>query len=207
VYVAAAIVAGLVITSMGGAGANHTPANKVSVASSNLQTMETFTLDGATSNEVTLFEATLRSSGPADLLMQVTAECALVTNLVNVGNSDSRSVASVHLWIEVDGQPVVVASDGPGTDLQKSDVVFCNRAYQMVITDLDDEDAMFRQYLSTRNANAFNWVALNVGSGVHDIVVKALLEAEVTGAGEARAFVGKRTLVIEPAMFSNDATI
>lgn len=207
ILAACLVAAGLVISAMGGAIADHTPANKVSVASSNLQTMETVALQGANSNVVELFNEELRTSAPEDLMLQITAECGLVTNIVNLGNSDSEAVAAVHVWIEIDGQPVIVASDGPGSDLQKADVVFCNRAFRMVITDLDDEDAQFRQYLASRTANAFNWMALNVGSGVHTIVVKAQLEAKVTGAGEARAFIGKRSLVIEPTKLVNDAVI
>jgi hypothetical protein len=204
---AAIVVTALVFSAMGGAVANHQPANKVSVAASNIQTMETVALTGAQSNIVELFNETLKTSAPEDLILQLTAECALVTNIVNVGNSDSQAIASVRVWMEIDGSPVIVASDGPGSPAEQAQVVFCNRAFRMVITDLDDQDAQFRQYLQTRNANAFNWMALNVGSGIHNVVVKAQLEAAVTGAGEARAMIGKRSLVIEPTKLINDAVI
>ena len=207
VLLATAITAGLLVNAMGGAVANHQPANKVSVASSNLETMETVVVDGLESNTVDLFSTTLKASAPTDLILQVTAECSLVTNLANVGNSDESATATVRVWAEINGDPIVVSSDGPGTDQEKAEVVFCNRAHRAIITDLDDEDARFEQHLSTRTANAFNWVTLNVGSGIHEVVVKAQLVAEATTGAQARAMVGKRSLVIEPTKLANDATI
>src|SRR5919198_115277 len=63
-----------------------------------------------------------------------------------------------------------------------------------------------RLFQKTRSANAFNWGALNVGNGIHTLVVKAQLDASVTGVGTfAQAAVGKRTLVVQPAKLANDA--
>jgi hypothetical protein len=85
-------------------------------------------------------------------------------------------------------------------------VVFCNRLWRMNTTQFDDEDATIRTFLGTRTANAFNWIALNVGSGIHDIQVLAQLETQTQGTGEAMAGVGKRTLVVEPVKLAGDVS-
>jgi hypothetical protein len=61
----------------------------------------------------------------------------------------------------------------------------------------------------TSRANAFNWIALDVGRGTHKVEVKA----ELTMFGDYLVFdtdavwgiVGKRTLVVEPVyLLPND---
>ena len=64
-----------------------------------------------------------------------------------------------------------------------------------------------RDYIETRTANAFNWVRLNMGSGVHTIVLYADLSHFATSASTASAFVGNRSMIGEPGKFANDATI
>ena len=70
-----------------------------------------------------------------------------------------------------------------------------------------DGDDTIQLYLKTRAAHAFDWVRLNLGSGIHVIEVKAQLTAQATGMGTAKALVGKRTLVAQPAKLANDASI
>jgi len=202
-----ALVAALAVTQVGSesATATHTPANKVSVSGAALEVMTTDVTEGSVSDVHTILKGKLRSSGPTDLILQVTAECALWTYVTTVGNAESEAIASVKVWVEIDGVPVTVAGDDTGEEAGK--VVFCNRAYRMETLQFDDEDATIKQYLKTRSANAFNWVSLNVGSGVHEITVKAQLEGSVSGTGMAKAAIGKRTLVVEPTKLANDVTI
>lgn len=115
------------------------------------------------------------------------------------------------VWVEVDGMRAPVSSE---EDPERGDfghAVLCNRASRIRVTDLDDEDATFEQFLRTRSTNAFQWVALDVGQvsprSVHTIAVRAQLEAQVTGVGDAKAAVGKRTLVVEPVKLANDITV
>lgn len=61
--------------------------------------------------------------------------------------------------------------------------------------------------MSTRQANAFNWLALNIGSGVHTLDVKAELTQEATDRAVAEAVIGNRTVIVEPTKLANDATI
>lgn len=184
----------------------HMPADKTSVAASSIEVMSVPVVDGATSETVTLLGTTMRTSTPTDLVISVTAECALWTDVKVVGNDDSSAVASVKVWIEFDGQTIAVSDDeASGPDQGK--VVFCNRAFRMVTTNVDDEDQTIQTFLRSRASNGFNWVVLNTGNGIHTIEVKANLEAESTGGGTAKAAVGKRTLVVEPVKLVNDATL
>lgn len=210
-------------------GATHQPADKVTASGSALETMRVTALpgQGERSATVKLLTARLRTSKPTDLIFNVTAECALWTNVGTIGNDFSESTATVQVWITVDGNgnsgkgvvPVSGDSNGDGklNDPDDGRVVFCNRAFRMETMNFNDDDAddVIRLFQRTRSANAFNWTRLNLGSGVHTIEIWARLVAQVdTGsttepglAEEAAAAVGKRTVVVTPAKLANDAQI
>ena len=204
----ALVVAGgaaLTLTSPPQARATHEPADKINVSASTVEVMQTQVGLGASSQQVTLLSATFRNSTPADLIIQVTEECALWTDIVS---PESEAAAAVTVWVELDGAAVPVTRDSNGDgvfdDPDDGKVVFCNRAFR-ISTPLFVGD-IIRLFQKTRSANAFNWGALNVGNGIHTLVVKAQLDASVTGVGTfAQAAVGKRTLVVQPAKLANDA--
>jgi hypothetical protein len=160
--------------------------------------------EGASSEKHELLRTTIKTSSPQDLSFAVTAECSILTSVLNQGNSDSSAEAKVRIWVEFNGNPVAVSSDDT-EDTGK--VVFCNRSHRQVTSDFDDEDATIQQIQSTKSANAFNWILINAGQGTHDVVVYADIEAQVTGVGEAQGGVAKRTLVVEPQHLQVDATI
>lgn len=190
---------------------NAQPADKVTVAGS---TIEHMTAGHAT---VTLFDATVKTSSPTDLLIEVNAECALWTEVTVVDDDDtntpnvdvphSESEARVKIWAVFDGQTVLVSSDDtrdPGR------VVFCDRIHGMTLdeNDGDEDNETISNYLRTRSANSFSWIRLNTGSGTHTLKVFAQLDAQVNmGEGSAEAAVGKRTLVVEPVKLANNASI
>ncbi|HLE97640.1 MAG TPA: hypothetical protein VI997_09750 [Candidatus Thermoplasmatota archaeon] len=184
--------------------ATHSPANKVAVAASTLDVLNApLGAEGSSSTVETLLSGSMKTSSPTDLLLRVSLECTIWTNVTTVGNDDSRSAATVSVWIEIDGTPVGVnAADGTG-----GKVVFCDRSYQRVTSLFDDEDATIQTFLRTRSAHSFEWISLNTGSGEHDIVVKAQLDVQVAGTGGVQAVVGKRTLVAEPTRLANDVTV
>jgi len=174
--------------------ATHMPADKIGVSASTIEVMDT-----TQPQPVTLLTATLRTSSPTDLMIKVTGECALWTN---VSSPDGLAQANVKVWVEMDGAPVPVTSDPAQGGPDDGKVVFCNREFQVVsIVDV------LQLFLRTRAAQAFNWVTLNVGSGIHTIEVKGRLDTLVAGTGVAKAAVGKRTLIVEPAKLANDVTI
>ena len=163
-----------------------------------------------------LLSKQFKAGGPIDVVLQVTAECSIVTNVQTIGNQDQSSSGHIEVWVELDNVPV---TNGP-SDHSVGRVVFCDRTYRRQTTNFsdDEDDTMdtIQTYFNTRSAHGFNWVALDLGSGLHSIKVYAkLTNSEPTCttaqlAGEepgtcSQAVVGNRTLVIEPARFSNGA--
>lgn len=204
---AAALAAGvLLFGGVFGARATHMPADKVVAAGSTLEVV-------GPNAEVTILTATMRTSSPTDLILSVTMECSIFTRLLtgpsgDGGASSATAAGTVRAWVEVDGQIVPVMSAGSGSEADK--VTFCNRVYSRTVTDaedpLDGQD-IEEDFIDTKAANAFNWLRLNVGSGIHTITVKATLLQQTAGDATAEAAIGNRTLVVEPAKLANDADV
>jgi hypothetical protein len=204
------------------AAATHHPADKMAVAASALEVMHATGSSGdalplalpqglggldadPSSVTVELLSGTLRTSSPTDLVFRLSAECALWTNVTTVGNDESEAFASVQAWVTIDGVPVQV---GSGDTHEPGKVVFCNRTYRVVTAEFDDEDATIRQFLATRSANSFSWVALNVGHGIHQVKAWAELTVQADDdMASAAAAVGKRTLLVEPEKLANDVSL
>ena len=220
----AALIVGVVSVIMNPIGAVGNPqgaADKASAAASDLDTI-------GDSEEVVL-EQNMKVSSTSDLILQTTAECSILTSLMTEGGPDAESetdgaFGQVEMWITIDGERVPVATNDEGD----GEVVFCNRAYQRTVTDnedpldgLDSED----DFIRTRTANGFNWMAFDVGkeydkpgipAGDANNNVQLQLHARYTkqpqecptreaddSIGEgytltcADAFVGSRTLIAE----------
>lgn len=209
VTVIVAVLVTLSLVGTQGVLATHQPADKVVASGSKIAV-------AGPNAEVEILSATLRSTNVSDLILGVSLECSILTQLTtgpsDAGGSDSALAhGTVRVWVEIDGQIVPVNSAGDSAPGDESDkVTFCDRAYQRTVTDgenpLDGQD-IEEDYIATKNANAFNWVHLNVGRGVHQIVVKATLAQETAGDATAEAVIGNRTLVVEPAKLANDATV
>lgn len=193
---AAAILALFVAPAL--AGSSGTAANKAAVASSSIDLVSTPMIDGYESKTVSLLKTEIKTSSTMDLLFQVSLECALWTGLSTIGNDLSKAQAQVVVWVEMDGKILATGSVG--------EVVFCDRMHQQATSSFDDEDAKIEQFLATRTANTFNWVAIDVGSATHTVEVKAQLVAESTSNGVAQAGIGQRTLVVEPIHLASGFT-
>jgi hypothetical protein len=198
--IASAAIPGLIVRE---AGATHEPADKIGVSASTIEVMSTPLFAGASSEEVELLRGSLKTSSPTDLSLSVHAECALWTDVTVTSTGTSSSTASVKVWVEVDGVAVPVTNEQSSGGPDDGRVVFCNRQFTLDLIGLPGVISLFER---TRSANAFQWMDLNVGPGVHTVVVKAQLEANVTATGFAQAGVGKRTLIVEPVKLANDAT-
>src|SRR3954447_8505271 len=81
--------------------ASSLPSDKMTVTASNTSVQ-------APNTTVPIMTAQMKTSTPADLLLQVTSECTILSNITNAGTSTSSYVAKVELFIEVDGKPVPV---------------------------------------------------------------------------------------------------
>jgi hypothetical protein len=216
--VALVALAALAFNSLSGvnvANATHQPADKVVASGNKIATT------GVGENE-TILQATLRTSSPTDLILSVSMECSILTDNIITGGSGvatetAETMGKVRVWVEIDGKIVPVnsvssstttATPSAGTDTDK--VTFCNRTFNRTVTDkenpLDGIDYS-RNYIETKDANAFNWLRLNMGSGIHSIVVKAEYSASSTQGSTASAYIGNRSLIVEPAKLANDATV
>ena len=173
------------------------PADKIGVSASTVEVMSTPLVAGSSSQEVVLLDGTIKTSAPTDLSISVHAECGLWTDVQVAGSGSSSSNAAVKIWVEVDGAPVSVSAQG-GDD---GKIVFCNRDLSLSAT-LPFIDL----FQKSRSSNAFQWMNLDVGPGLHTVVVKGRLDANVTGIGMAQAGVGRRTLIVEPVKLAHDAT-
>jgi len=152
---------------------------------------------------VTVLETDIKTSEPKELVMAVTAETSLVTTAKVQGKQEDweGSMAQVRVRILLDNEPVLF----PGGEAEAQEgVVFNNRVLKVKgdlshYADLTETDHWIEIYISTKSANAFNFIAMNVGSGEHNIKVQANMETAVIGSGtpEVAAAMGKRTLVVE----------
>ena len=163
----------------------------------------------------------------------------------------ARAFGQVEIYVTIDGKRVPVAADDAaapdvnndpeGTPVaanedEQGEVVFCNRAYQRTVQDrngggndegqTENDIDIERDYIRTRTANGFNWLAQDIGftydeSGVQNgnniVVVQVIAEYDTTHSGTtnpathqacattpgqettcAQAYVGSRTLIVEP---------
>jgi len=189
-----------------------TPANKVVAAASKRVVV-------AAGQTETIMSATLRTSKPTDLMMHTALECSIFTQLLT-NNTDNSATAGARarVWLEIDGKIVSLLQNSqppqngtiPASGNDTDKVTFCDREYSRTVTDdenpldgIDSED----DYISTKSAHGFNWVQMNLGSGIHTIKVQAELTTNTEGQATAELEIGNRTLVVEPTKMANDAVI
>jgi hypothetical protein len=197
--VAAALTAGYLAQGSFAAGI---PANKTAASGSETEVV------GANTSAVILSE-TVKINNPTDLIIDVSAECALMTQVTNGADGNtSRAYGQIKMWVTIDGKYVPVSAE----DTDHGQVVFCSRVQAQQWTDSndpvkgnDDKDDRLRQYLDTRDSTAFNWMALNVGENytgtsdnVHLVQLHATWTTSTAGAAVAQAIVGNRTMILEP---------
>ena len=195
-----------------GASADHEPANKVAAAGSETEVM-------APGQTIPILEERVKMSGPTDLILSASAECDILTDLTTGGNGETDSAGAfgqVRMFITIDDKVVPVSTDDV-TETGK--VVFCNRAHNKTITDAEDTPDGTdeeRDMTQTRQANAFNWLAIDTGfaydeayngNNILDIVVYADYDTDTVGQATAEAYIGSRTLIAEPTNASVHETV
>lgn len=172
------------------------PADKASVTGSDVLV----TNPGVETNILTTH---MRSSTTADTTFGVTLECAIATSVKTVGDDDQSANGVVDVWVEVDDVAVPVA----GSDNGK--VTFCNESHRRKTSGFDDTgqaDDTIETFDTSKQANAFNWTALNMGNGIHKIEVVAMLTETAANDNTADAAIGKRTLTANPTHMAVDET-
>jgi hypothetical protein len=195
------LAAGLYAWSGHAGAASSLPADKMTVTASK-------TSISGPNTTATLMTARMKTSTPADLLLQVAAECTILSQITNTGSETQAYTAKIDVWVEVDGKPVPVVPGATGSGAGSGGpagpddgrVVFCNREFQRT-TVFDAQNESIKDVDNTTQANGFNWVALNVGNGIHTIEVKAHF-VDTNGADTfAHGVVGGRTLIAEPTNY------
>ena len=194
------------------------PANKAVAAGSHVQTI-------TTNGEQKILSATFKTSKPEDLLISVSAECSILTDVIIAGNptpgakDDQSASGDVRVYLKLDGKVVPIedtstppqdpSANGNG-DKVKDSATFCDRVFRRTVGDSENPQNGIdssEDYLSTKSANAFNWVRLNAGAGDHELDVFAVFTTDATSASNADAYIGNRTLIVEPTKLANNAVI
>jgi hypothetical protein len=196
-----------------GASATHQPADKAAAAADNSEF-----LSGGASTE--LLETRIRTSKPADLMLHVSLECEIFTQHNRQGiNSFNQANGQVRVWVEVDDVIVPIESfsqppQGPGTPIAGDDKVsFCqrNEVFNKTDTNPGPNGEFEFWFQENRDANSFNWVRLNTGSGIHRVeVVADFIEQSTATPGDAsaaQAVVGNRMLIVDVTHMSNDILV
>ena len=185
-------------------------ANKTWVAGDTLEVMHKHvTANSASDNpdEVVLSKNQIKFSNPQDLILSLTAECALWTNTATTGDDDAETKARVETWVTIDDKVVPVSPNDTAAPNESVDpdvqagagrVVLCNRATRMKTENIEtvtnmlgttpdddtEDDILIRSYNRTRSANGFNWAAIDVGRNYDadgDNVVNVELHARLAG--------------------------
>lgn len=171
----------------------------------------TFVNNGQT---VEILSEIVKTSKPTDLILSVTAESSIITDVTTTGNDDQFARGQLEVYIEIDGQVVTPPANplppGPGNPPQGDTgaVVFANQRYQRItMLGTDDTNDTIQTFLETRHAAGFNWMALNVGSATHTIKVFARYTQQNSAAGNATGVIGNRSLVVHPVKSARNETI
>ena len=170
------------------------PADKSTTTGSNVARVPS-------ASDTVLLSTCLRTSTPEDLVLQVTLECSILTQVSTTGTSFAEAQGTITVWVTVDGNKVPVDHTQPATDAN-SKVTYCHRDAQQTFTDETGGNDMLTEYLDTKDANGFNWANFDTGDGIHLVQVHATLTTSTAGSAIASGYVGNRTLVIDPTKVS-----
>jgi hypothetical protein len=180
---------GTTATSASGSGsATNFPADKMTVGGSKIEV-------SGPNTDVVLLQAQMRTSNVADLALSVTSECSIVTQVTTQGNDTQSAFGQIRMWITIDDQPVGVIPATQGTS-DDGKVVFCNQTYSSTTSGFTTDNPTIQTYLATKHADGFNWVAMNVGNGIHTIQLHGELTQTDTARGTSEMVVGNRTLMV-----------
>jgi len=161
-----------------------------------------------TTGWTTIISGHVKTSTPSDLVVSHNQECAIHTGL-NLDESKEEATSAIRedVRLVVDGQIVPATFGDPVTDPPNYDktiegtVTMCGRAYsistnvlstlfdlcEVVVGELGAEtyvcpdEIFFDSFIRTKQAHSWEWVVLNVGSGVHTVEIQAKLVTSLDG--------------------------
>lgn len=190
------VAAAVIVRQQVAFAASSLPADKMTVTASATSVQ-------GPNTDVPVLTAQMKTSTVADLKLAVTSECTILSQITNAGTSTQNYIAKVELYITLDGQPVPVVppatttgASGSSSGTDDGKVVFCNREFTRSTT-FDSNNESIKDVENTEQSDAFNWVALNVGNGVHTIVVHAKF-TDTNGTDTfAHGVISKRSLTVD----------
>lgn len=210
VYVFTLVIVVLALLSSMVIAGDSQPASK---AAANVVNYNILEYVDAPADWTTILSTSLKTAQQKELLIDVSLECGLYT-YTKVKSKEmtvdtSNAMASILVQVLVDGQPIY-----------PSQVHFAKRTQelsaklqgQLALVDADGDGVVdFNELtvidyeeisllLETLSANSFNFVCMNLESGVHTIEVQAKISMDTLaqmGTAEAKAMIGRGTVVVE----------
>ena len=147
----------------------------------------------------TILTVPIKTGTPKDLIIDVSLESSLTTNVKLRGDEGSAAAAGVAVRVLVDGQPVLIPDNpNPGNG-----VIFNNRLLKLEgdLKHLDtlEQDHWIQIFMTTKSANAFNFIAEDVGPGVSvvEVQVKTWYRESNPRLAYATGLVGNACVVVE----------
>ena len=190
--VVVALVVALVLATTGAfAGDGQIPSAKAAATSASI--------DRATTGWETIPELTvqIKTGTPKDLIIALTAETSLTTKVKLSGNVGSEAAATIEARVLVDGNEVLI----PGNQNPEGGVVLDNRLLKLTgdLTHLNPlEPAHWIEiFMGTKSCHGFNFIAENVGVGVHTIEVQVKTSGYTIGEAQYSALIGNASLVVD----------
>ena len=219
-YVVFSLAAVLAIVLAGGlvyAQSGH-PSAKATAKVGDIAILEATEMEWAT-----ILSNTLKTPNQKDLFIDVSLECGLYTKTKVASQKGEKDTATAEAGVKVR-----VLLDGVA--VHPAEVVFCRRTQELtavfggIMEQCEDingdgiitqdeciwSDEELELVLDTMNANAFNFIEDDLGSGVHTIEVQAMIETAASsgkGAAEAWATIGNGSVTVEEVRMIKDEDI
>ena len=159
-----------------------------------------------------IINGTIKTSTNSDLVITHFQECAIHTGLkLDAQNEGATSVVREDVRLLIDNKIIAASYGDPHTDSdpdtpgnqndQFGIVTMCGRAYSIdtnILSKIDTlcgasnglcaADSFFNSFIATKQTHGWQWVALDVGSGLHSVVIEAktsnALDSLVDGTDE-----------------------
>jgi hypothetical protein len=233
----AASMLAAVVSAAAFAADNSLPSSKSTAMAADVNVLQAQAMSASSEGWTTILSSAIKTSNPADLFVNVSLECGLYTSTVVKSKNGSKDTSSAYAGVKVqvmlDGNPTM---PGDVTFCERKQEL--TATFQGLLTGEDgssclvtnalmDENGTITGYtttidenctqpeevgllLDTMSANAFNFIAADVGAGIHTIEVQAKLETGSdyqNGSAEAYATIGKGSAVVDETKMIKDATV
>ena len=193
------------------------PANKTTYGDTTIGALS------AQSEWMPISSATIKTSTPSDLRISHNQECTIHTGL-KLDQDNEQATSSIREDIRLriltaDGENRIIPAV-PGTN-DDGEITLCGRAYHIDTNVLstvwelcqfvEGEDGLdtevcsgdevyFDSFIRTKQAHSWDWIAMNLGSGTHTVIVEAKLVNEMDSVDDGKGKKGN-------AKDSDDSTV